>query len=135
MKKLRYHFILCAVTMGLLALSCEKQEGIGGTSVITGRVIINQYNDNFTILMEQYPATDEEVFIVYGDDQVYGDKTTTHYDGTFRFEYLREGNYTVFAYSEDSAYYPTRHEIPVKKEVRISKKNQEVTVGDIVILK
>jgi hypothetical protein len=135
MKKLRVHFILFAITLSMLAFSCEKQEGIGGTSTITGRVIIKQYNDNFTTLMEQYPATDEEVFVVYGDDPVYGDKTTTHYDGTFRFEYLREGNYTVFAYSEDSAYYPTRHEIPVKKEVRISDKNQVVTVGDIIILK
>ena len=119
----------------LLLLSCKKQEGIGGTSTITGKVITRQYNANFTQLIEQYPATDEDVFIIYGDDPVYGDKVSTNYDGTYRFEYLREGNYSVYAYSEDSANYPTQHEIPVIKRIHIKGKNQTITVEDIIILK
>lgn len=96
---------------------------------------MKQYNENFTTLIEQYPATDEDVFIIYGNDDSYGDKITTNFDGTFKFEYLRKGEYTVFAYSEDSANYPTRREIPVMQTVKISDKNENIAIPDIVILK
>lgn len=125
-------FLLLAL---IVLISCEKDEGTGGTSSITGKVVVRQYNSNFTVLLEQYDATDEDVFIIYGDDVVYGDKTTTNHDGTFRFDYLREGNYTVFAYSEDSVNYPTQREIPVMKQVSISGKNKDITIHPIVILK
>ena len=135
MNKFQVSLLISALTLSVASTSCEKHEGIGGTSSITGKVAVRQYNANFTVLTETYYATDVEVFIVYGDDPVYGDKTTTNYDGTFRFDYLREGKYTVFSYSEDSAHYPTQHEIPVLKQVNITKKGQEISVGDIVILK
>ncbi len=127
--------LLLTFTIGFSSLSCEKEEGKGGTNTITGKVAVRQYNANFTVLVEQYYATDEDVFIVYGDEEVYSDKTSTNYDGTFRFDYLREGNYTVYAYSEDSTNYPTQHEIPVLHDVVISGKNKEVNAGTIVILK
>jgi hypothetical protein len=133
MKKIHNLILITVVIMGLN--SCEKEAGIGGTSSITGKVVVRQYNSNFTTLTEQYYATDEDVYIVYGDDPVYGDKTSTNFDGTYRFEYLREGRYTIYAYSEDSVNYPSQHEIPVIQEVEITKKNQEVTVSPIVILK
>ena len=135
MRKFQFALLVLCIVSGLMFVSCEKQEGQGGTSSITGKVFVRQYNANFTTLTEQYYATDEDVFIVYGDDPVYGDKTTTNYDGTFRFEYLREGNYTVYAYSEDSLNYPTQHEIPVMKEVVISGKKQDITLDPIIILK
>ncbi len=134
-KRFRLTVFIAGFSLILLALACQKEEGEGGTSSITGKVFVRQYNANFTTLMEQYYAPDENVFIVYGDDPVYGDKTSTNYDGTYRFEYLREGKYTIYAYSEDSAYYPTQHEIPVIRHVEITKRNQEVNVGDIIILK
>lgn len=114
--------------------ACKKDEGIGGKSSITGKIIVRQYNANFTFLQEQFAAPDEDVFIIYGDDPVYGDKVSTNYDGTYRFEFLREGNYSVYAYSEDSANYPTKHKIPVIRQVKIGK-NQTVQVEDIIILK
>lgn len=130
------HSACLSIILFLLWLTgCEKPEGTGGTSAITGKVFIRQYNANFSVLQEQYYATDEDVFIVYGDDPVYGDKVSTHYDGTFRFDYLREGRYTVFAYSEDSANYPTQHEIPVLKTITISRKNTTYDVGNLIILK
>jgi hypothetical protein len=128
-----FFFPLLFIT--LLQFSCEKEEGEGGTSTITGKVFVRQYNSNFTFLSEQYYAPDEDVYIIYGDDAVYSDKTTTNFDGTFRFKYLREGNYTIFAYSEDSANYPTRHQIPVMLDVKISKRNQTIEIEDIILLK
>jgi hypothetical protein len=135
MKKLKRSFIFAAVLTGLIIISCEKDPGVGGTSVITGKVLVREYNANFTVLTEQYYGPDVDVYIIYGDDPVYGDKFSTSYDGTYRFEYLREGKYTVFAYSEDSANYPTQKKIPVMREVKITERNQTVTVPEIVILK
>ena len=52
----------------------------------------------------------------------------------YRFEYLREGTYKVFAYSKDSAAYPLARKTEVMKEVTITEKNQVVTVEDIIVL-
>lgn len=127
--------MLVLISISIFAVSCNKEEGIGGTSAITGKVIERQYNANFTVLTKEFYAPDEDVFIVYGDDPVYGDKVTTNYDGTYRFEYLREGNYTIFSYSEDSANYPSPQMIPVIKHIKITKKNQTVKAEDIIILR
>jgi hypothetical protein len=124
-----------AFITGIVLTACEKEPGKGGSSAISGRVIVRQYNANFTILVEQYEATDENVFIVYGGDDIYGDKTSTNYDGTFRFDYLRKGEYTVYAYSEDSANYPSQREIPVMYTVKVTDNKQEIKVPDIIILK
>ena len=134
--KMKITPILLTGLFGLaLITGCKKEEGVGGTSYITGKVFVRQYNSNFTVKTDQYYATDEDVFIVYGDEEVYGDKVSTNYDGTFRFDYLREGNYKVFSYSEDSAGYPTKRMIPVIKNVKISGRNKTVSAGTLVILK
>jgi hypothetical protein len=136
MNKYSFKFLFVSLfLMVVLIISCKKDEGTGGTSSITGKVIIRQYNSSFTRLEEQYYATDEDVFIIYGDDTYYGDKVSTSYDGTYHFEYLREGHYTVFAYSEDSANYPTKHKIPVIKKIEITGKKQTVQADNIILLK
>jgi len=127
--------IVFVLITGICFTACEKDPGKGGSSSISGRVIIRQYNANFTTLVEQYEATDEDVFIVYGDDNVYGDKTSTNYDGTFKFDYLRKGEYKVYAYSEDSANYPSQREIPVMFTVKITDNRLHITIPDIIILK
>jgi hypothetical protein len=127
--------LISLAVLCMVAFSCKKDEGLGGTSTIKGRVIIRQYNSNFTELIEQYYATDEDVFIIYGDDVVYGDKVTTSYDGTYEFEFLRKGSYKIYAYSKDSANYPTKHLIPVIVSASISGKKETVKAADIVILK
>jgi len=132
MKKLIY--ILTAISV-LIFFSCEKKEGTGGTSSIKGKVKVRDYNGNFTYLVGEFYSGDEDVYIIYGDDEVFGDRTRTNYDGTYRFDYLREGNYKIFAYSKDSANYPLDRKIAVIKEVKITGKNQVVEVEDIVILK
>lgn len=128
-------FITCALILCIFFSGCEKGPGKGGTSSITGKVVVRQYNANFTILIEQYYATDEDVFVVYGDDDTFSDKTSTNYDGTFRFDYLRKGEYTVYAYSEDSANYPSQREIAVLKNVKITDNKQDIKIPEIIILK
>jgi hypothetical protein len=130
-----YLAFMAVILSGLILLSCEKDEGKGGTSSVSGKVLIRRYNTNFTVKTDEYYATDEKVFIIYGDDVIVNDETSTNWDGTYRFDYLREGNYIIFAYSGDSALYPTKHEIPIMKQIEIKRKNQNITVPDIIILK
>ena len=106
----------------ILMIACEKEEGIGGTSTITGKVKVREYNGNFTFMIGEYYAGDQDVYIIYGNDSVYSDKFTTSYDGTYRFEYLREGTYKVFAYSLDSAAYPLDRKMEVMKELQLPRK-------------
>ena len=47
--------------------SCEKSEGPGGTGSIAGTVMEQFYNDDYSLLILEKPAVDEEIFIVYGD--------------------------------------------------------------------
>ncbi|MCK4989326.1 MAG: hypothetical protein KAS29_02530, partial [Bacteroidales bacterium] len=46
------------------AVSCEKSEGLGGTGSISGSVMEQFYNDDYSLLIHEKPAVDEDVFIV-----------------------------------------------------------------------
>jgi hypothetical protein len=127
--------LILSFVLAIHFTACEKGPGEGGTSTIRGKVIVREYNGDFTILRDVYPGAKEDVYIVYGDDFVYGDQFETHYDGSYEFNYLREGSYTVYAYSEDSTNLISSEEIPVIKHVEITGKNQTVEVPDIIILK
>jgi hypothetical protein len=128
-------FLLSFVILLVLGLAaCEKGPGEGGTSTIRGRVVVHDYNGDFTILRDTFPAAKEDVYIIYGDDYVYGDKFETNYDGSYEFNYLQEGSYTVYAYSKDSTSLIIAKIVAVMKQVEITGKNQIVEVPDIIIL-
>jgi hypothetical protein len=84
----------------LLGAACE--EGPGGTAGITGRVVVQQF-DLYGVLFNEYPAADERVFLVYGQDSIVGDETRTHYSGRYQFDFLRKGVYTVYVLSPCSS--------------------------------
>ncbi len=114
--------------------SCEKEAGKGGTSTIKGSVVVWEYNKDYTIKHGEYPGQEVDVYIIYGGDEVYGDRFRTSYDGKYAFEFLREGNYTLYALSADTNNLTSNERIPVLREVKISGKNQTVVVPDIVIV-
>jgi len=115
--------------------SCSKEEGEGGTSVITGKVYVQLYDDSGTYIINEYYAPEEDVYIIYGNDEIYSDRFRTNYDGAYWFQYLREGNYTVFAYSEDLTGAVPSGVVAVKKNVKITNSDQLVEVDDIIIQK
>jgi hypothetical protein len=125
-----FSFVILLV-LGLAA--CEKGPGEGGTSTIRGKVIVHEYNGDFTILRDIFPAAKEDVYIIYGDDYVYGDKFETSYDGTYEFNYLQEGSYTVYAYSKDSTNLVASEQVAVIQQIEITGKGQVVEVPDIII--
>lgn len=97
MKKIN---ILLLSLIALFSFSCVNDEGEGGISVIEGKVFkVMHYNNIFTFETDTFPAVKEDVYIVYGDEPIYGDKMETGYDGFFRFKYLIKGTYRVYAYS------------------------------------
>lgn len=129
---------LCSAMLIVLmfaAASCSKEEGEGGTSSVTGKVYVLDYNDSYTLLESSYYGMDRDVFIVYGDDVVYGDKTSTHFDGTFRFENLRKGKYTVYSYSEDTTSLVAGGEYPVLLDFEITENAQELVLPDLIVVR
>ena len=135
---MKKHF-LCVLSLLLLfvASSCDKSEGEGGKSSIVGQVykiiddgeIVTLTDGTFSFAKDTIVAADEDVYIIYGNNQYgYDDKTKTSFDGTFRFEYLREGNYTVFAYTD----LPSDEKEPVTRSVTIGKDSQS-QLDDIYI--
>ena len=128
------HFtVLC--TLFVLLFSCEVQEGPGGLGSITGRVYAHDYSADFSQFEGAYYEPKEDVFLVYGDDEIYSDDMETHHDGSFKFEFLRKGTYKVYVYSKDSTGTIPAGVYPVVAEVEISSRNQQVDVGEMVIVK
>jgi len=96
----RNYLILLIGLVSLFMFSCVNDEGQGGISVVEGKVYkVLHPNDNFTFEADTFPAAKEDVYIVYGDEPIYGDKMETGYDGFYRFKFLTKGTYKVFAYS------------------------------------
>ncbi len=92
--------LLFLVAMALLLPACNKGEGKGGTGTIQGYVkLVHHPDDDFELNADTMAAAKTDVFLVYGDEPFYGDDIETGADGMYQFEYLRPGNYTVFAYS------------------------------------
>ena len=125
-------FVFLLITLIAMA-GCQKHEGEGGTATIKGTVMVTLCSDDFQRVYAIFPEEEAEVYIVYGDDDFYGDNIETQYDGTFQFQYLRKGKYQVFAYSDDETGQSVSGKKPVFKDVEITKNGQTVVVPTIEI--
>lgn len=100
--------------------SCNKEEGIGGSSSLEGYVykVIHQ-DDNFSFYTDTFPAVREDVYLIFGDreDDFYGDDVKTDQNGLYRFDYLRRGDYIVYACSD----FVDGHKVGETKKVAVSK--------------
>ncbi|HLP05380.1 MAG TPA: hypothetical protein VK152_08135 [Paludibacter sp.] len=89
--------------IGLLSLilsSCLSEEGEGGTSVVQGYVYkVLHEDDTYNFETDTFPAAKTDVYIVYGNQPIYGDKMETGYDGFYRFQYLNKGFYKIYSYT------------------------------------
>jgi len=120
-----------------LLTACEKGAGEGGTSTIKGVVITQEWDGSFSEIRDEYPSQEEDVYIIYGDDDFYGDDVKTNYNGVYEFKYLRKGSYTIYVYTKDASvdYDVTDRKLLIKKEVQIISNNQTVTVDTIYVKK
>lgn len=93
-------FLLLAFLLPFTFFSCNNEEGEGGTGTVQGYVkLVMHPDDDFNLITDTVNAAKTDVFIVYGDDDFYGDDVETDATGFFRFNYLTPGDYTVFSYS------------------------------------
>lgn len=113
--------------------SCKKEPGIGGDASVTGRVWVRDYNSTFTQLIGEYPAEDNYVYLVFGDNVGYDKRVKTDYDGYFRFDYLYKGDYEVYVYSTDSTLTDINNFVPVIIPVTIDERKANIDVGTITI--
>lgn len=126
-------FIFSVIIAAMLFSSCKKEAGEGGNSSIKGKVWVVNYNSTFTSINNEYIGADEYVYIIYGSDVSYGDRTKTNPEGEFEFKYLREGSYTVYVYSKDKTQASPSGQVAVKLSTSISKEEQVVDLGTITI--
>jgi hypothetical protein len=86
--------------MTLLFPACNKGPGEGGSGTVRGYVkLVHHPDDDYTLTPDTMVAAKTDVFIIYGDEQFFGDDVETNAEGMYQFEYLLPGNYTVFSYS------------------------------------
>lgn len=112
--------------------SCKKIEGQGGSSEIVGKVYFQDRNLNGDLVGDKYPAQDERVYIIYGPDgSIHNDDYRSSYDGSYRFDFLTNGTYKIFAYQECPSC--DKVDDPVIKTVTIDSKKSTVVVPDIVL--
>ncbi len=110
-------FLILAVT-ALLLSACNKGPGEGGTGTVQGFVkLVHHPDDDYTLTPDTMVAAKTDVFIVYGDEAYFGDDAETNANGMYRFEYLRPGNYTVFAYST----LPSGEKVAVSETVELQR--------------
>ena len=127
-------YLMLVLVIAMLS-SCDKEEGVGGKALLTGKVKIVLLREIVEDTVDTYYLPEERVYIVYGDNKAYDDDMRTHFDGSYKFEYLKRGEYTVYAYSEE---YENRDDyrkikVPVIKKVTIEDKKETVEVPDIII--
>ncbi|MAB94796.1 MAG: hypothetical protein CMC98_01675 [Flavobacteriales bacterium] len=119
--------------------SCDKDPGEGGTSSINGEVykIFTFQNPNTGNWDTSYYQLDagKDVFIIYSDNQseIYDDKFETDYNGMYHFEYLRNGNYTIYTYADSTDASNVRYDYPVFRNIKITSSNSIMTAKDFVI--
>ncbi|MFH1320178.1 MAG: hypothetical protein ABII90_05925 [Bacteroidota bacterium] len=131
MKNINFAFAL--FILGLTTFtSCEKTEGEGGKATIKGKVYNNLFDHNDKFL-EKEEAREENVYIIYGDNEIYDNRMDTHSDGSYEFKYLRAGDYTIFAYS-DCKTCDSQTE-PVEINISITDKKETVIASDIDLVK
>lgn len=109
--------ILFLTLVVLLAAACKKGPGEGGKTSIIGKVWEQKYILTFHDSTNDHWATEQDIYIVFGDELAYGNRTRTGPDGLFEFQYLRKGSYTIYVYSDST----TSLKTAIKKQIDIPK--------------
>jgi hypothetical protein len=122
------------IALILTLFACQKNEGPGGQASVQGKIYVRDYNDSFTQLLDEHYAMEQRVYIMYGDDEIYSDEMRTNFDGSFKFDYLTKGKYTIFVYSKDSTFTVPGGKEPLFIEFEITDKKEAVDLDVITIL-
>jgi len=128
---LRLSILFSAVCLFFFA--CNNEPGEGGRASIQGKVYVQDFNGNCTVLLDSFYGIDEEVYIIAGDDPSYFERVRTGPDGTYWFPYLRKGKYEVYALSEPCDVSGELEAVSIMVEIKDRK--EEVVLDDIIVLR
>ena len=126
-----------AMAAACVFASCTQAPGEGGRASIVGhvqeeaRVLLNDPNTAYPA----YPAADENVFLIYGDNVGPDDEIETNHEGDFVFPWLRPGEYTVYVYSEDTSGVTPPRDMAVVRHLTIESATETVVLDTIRIFK
>ena len=131
--------LLASLIILFFVSSCEKSPGEGGTSTIQGSVY--KLSTYYNVLTQQtdtvYYQLDakKDVYIIYSDNEneFYNDNIETNWNGQYRFDYLRKGDYTIFVYTDSTDALNISYDYPIFKHVKIDANNSTFTLPDFVI--
>ena len=131
--------LLASLIILFFVSSCEKSPGEGGTSTIQGSVY--KLSSYYNVLTQQtdtvYYQLDskKDVYIIYSDNEndFYNDNIETNWNGQYRFDYLRKGDYTLFVYTDSTDALNISYDYPIFKHVKIDANNSTFTLPDFVI--
>jgi len=131
--------LILILFIALLISSCEKQAGEGGTSSIQGSVY--KLSTYFNVLTQQIDTisyqldSKKDVYIIYSDDEndFYDDNVETNWNGQYRFDNLRKGDYTLFVYADSTDLLNISYDYPIFKHIKIDANNSTFTLSDFVI--
>ena len=119
--------------------SCEKQAGEGGTSSIEGKVYkLSTFQNATTGLTDTlYFQLDskKDVYIIYSADEsaIYDDNFETDFNGRYRFDYLRKGDYTIYTYADSTDALGVEYDYPLFRHIKISANNTIYNSSDFII--
>lgn len=80
------------------------------------------------------PMVDERVYIIYGEEGFYSESIRTDANGNYTFTGLNRGNYTVYAFTEDTLSLGGTL-TQVESIINIANKKEVVTAADLYIIK
>ena len=132
--------LILLIAIIIVFSACTKEAGEGGTSVIQGQVYkIHTFQNSTTGEIDTlYFQLDsgKDIFIIYSDDEIdiYDDEFETDYNGRYRFEFLRKGDYIIYTYA-DSSDVNTTYDYPVFRHIEIKSNNSTNNLDDFVIEK
>ncbi|MBN1184029.1 MAG: hypothetical protein JXB49_17175 [Bacteroidales bacterium] len=116
MKKFGVWFVLV-----IILLSCNKEEGPGGFSKITGTLVVKELNKDKQVI-KSYLAAGEDIYITYGSNAYFDDDAETSNNGFFQFSNLTAGDYTIWYYTDDTSAYTGDNQTFISKKVSVGKK-------------
>jgi len=129
--------LFLVIGVAVLVIGCKKTPGDGGLATIRGKVVeeIRFVLTNPTTYATEYPAADEDVWIVYGNNVSPDERVRTNYDGEFEFQFLRPGEYTIYVYSNDTtgATDVSPGRMPIIKTITIDERRQDIDLGEFRI--
>jgi|TARA_B110000093_G_C12865145_1_gene365115 hypothetical protein len=115
-------------------LSCKKEAGTGGKTTLSGKLLGTYIcEDDGRTLVADMAVPDERIYISYDATGELDDDVRTAPDGTFKFEYLQPGKYSIITYSECMTC-PTG-KVEVIQEIEIPKKEDELELETTSVLR